>query len=102
MYQKIKSANTYSEHTPVEYEQVLQLNPNHVLALWEAGRFYDGEYDYAGGGSYWDEFYCANPEKAFNCFKKIIELDPKFSEAYLRLGRIYSSSNKEKSLEYYL
>ena len=36
------------------------------------------------------------------CFKKIVELDPKFSQVYYRLGKIHLGSNDEKALQYFL
>ena len=50
----------------------------------------------------WDEFYCADREKAIDCFTKIIEIDPKYSKAYTKLGGIYVGSNNEKALGYFL
>ncbi len=34
LYQKLKTANDYSDRTPLEYEKCIQLNPNHVGAMW--------------------------------------------------------------------
>lgn len=82
MYQQLSSASSYSERTPQDYEKCLELNPKHVPALWAVGLFYGGDYDYEGYGSYWDEFKCADREKAIDCFTRIIELDPKYSQAY--------------------
>ena len=64
IYQQQKSSGFISETTYQIYEKCLELNPNHVLALWELGRIYDGDHDHDGHGSYWDEFQCANTPKA--------------------------------------
>lgn len=83
-------------HSIKGYEDVLELNPKHILALWTLGCIYAGDEDHDGHGSYWDELYLANEAKAIDCFKKIIDIDPNYSKAYLRLGRL--SPNKEKAL----
>lgn len=70
--------------------------------MWEAARFFDGEYDCKKNGSYWDAFEAANSERAINCLRKIIEIDPNFTEAYKRLARYCCEAEKEKALEYYL
>jgi tetratricopeptide (TPR) repeat protein len=94
-----KSMTPYiSDYAIKCYEKVLELNPRHVLALWNLGCIYDGDHDHAGSGSYWDELYLANYEKAIDCFTRIIEIDPNFSKAYRRLGNHYVNSNKEKGL----
>lgn len=36
------------------------------------------------------------------CFTRIVELDPKFSQVYNRLGKIYLGSNDEKALQYFI
>jgi tetratricopeptide (TPR) repeat protein len=87
LYKKL--AAFVSEESIQGYEQCLELNPRHVLALWNLGRIYDGDYDHVGHGSDYDEFHCANKEKAIECFTRIIEIDPKYSKAYYRLARIY-------------
>lgn len=93
LYQKLSSSGSITEDTAKEYEAILELNPNHILALWNLGRIYNGEYDYPRYGSSWDEFNCANNERALFCFQRIIELDPKFSGAYHRLGKNFLGTN---------
>ena len=34
LYQKLKTAGSYSEGTGLEYEECVKLNPKHIGALW--------------------------------------------------------------------
>ena len=49
-------SSSLSEDSIKGYEKCLELNPRHLLALWNLGRIYDGDYDHSGYGSYWDAF----------------------------------------------
>ena len=90
-----------SEYSIKSYEQVLELNPNHIPALWNLACVYDGDYDHDDSGSYY-ELYLEDREKAMECFRRILEIDPKYSQVYKRLGRHCLSTEKEKALGYFL
>ena len=91
-----------SEYSIKRYKQVLEINPNHIPALWNLACIYDGDHDHAGSGSWWDELYLEDSEKAIECFRRILEIDPKYSQAYKRLGRHCLRTEKEKALGYFL
>lgn len=79
MYKQLKASNSISDSSYKDYEKCLELNPRHILALWDLGCIYDIDHDYGANGRYWDGFNCADQAKAIDCFKRIIEIDPKYS-----------------------
>lgn len=78
---------TYATTLASEYDHVLQLQPNHVEALWRRGILYYQANDYV------------NAEATF---RKMISIAPNIYQGYVNLGNVLKTLNRGPEAESYL
>ena len=78
---------TYATTLASEYDRVLELQPNHVEALWRRGILYYQANDYT------------NAEASF---RKMISIAPNIYQGYVNLGNVLKTLNRGPEAESYL